>query len=79
MSTPTLTPLITGPSDTLIAILERLVGTRVEIMLNSGQKLGGQLESLGADSLHLSHLSGLDFYDAAIRIADITAVVAKAR
>ena len=66
-------------SDTIHDILERNVGQSLELRLRSGEKIGGKVEKLGDKLVFLSQISGAEFYDAAIEIADVSAVVVRTR
>jgi hypothetical protein len=66
-------------SDTVRDILQRNVGQTLELRLKSGEKIGGKVEKLGDKLVFLSGLSGAEFYDAAVEIADISAVVVRAK
>jgi hypothetical protein len=60
-------------------VLERNVGQPVELHLKSGEKIGGRVQKLGDKLVQLSQLSGAEFYDAAVEIGDVAAVVVRAR
>ncbi len=66
-------------SDTVHEILERNVGQTLELRLRSGEKIGGKVEKLVDKLVFLSGLSGAEFYDAAVEIAEISAVVVRAK
>ena len=68
-----------GKSDSVITILERNVGKRVEISLISGETLKGKVAAVTPLTIHLSELTGKEFYDAMIRSDAIAAVVMRAR
>ncbi len=59
--------------------LQRYMGERVQVRLVSGGDLEGTVENVGSDVVHLSRLSGRDFYDALVRIDQIGALVVRAR
>ena len=65
------------PSDTIISILQRNTGQTVELRMKSGEKIGGKVEKVGDKLVHLSQLTGAEFFDAAIDTADISAVVVR--
>jgi hypothetical protein len=65
--------------DTMQSILQKNVGQTVELRLKAGEKIGGKVEKLGDKLVFLSGLSGAEFYDAAVEIADISAVVVRAK
>lgn len=59
--------------------LKFYVGKDVVIYLSSGKSFQGYIKSIGDHLMHVEKLSGKDFYDALIRIEDITAIEAKFR
>ncbi len=67
------------PNDTLHAVLEHQVGKPVELRMKSGEKMGGKLEKVTDRLVHLSQLTDADFYDAAVEIDSIAAVVVRVR
>lgn len=67
------------PNDTVRTVLERQVGKPVDLRMKSGEKIGGKLEKLTDKLVHISQLTGADFYDAAVEIESIEAVVVRVR
>ncbi len=59
--------------------LEHQMGKRVKLKLRSGQEIEGMVAKVGAHAVHVAQLAGMDFYDAAVRLDDVSAVVVKAR
>ncbi|MBI4000751.1 MAG: hypothetical protein HY348_03095 [Nitrospira defluvii] len=47
--------------------------------LRSGQDLDGKVLKVGSNGVHLAELTGLEFYDAVIRLDAIEAVIVRAR
>lgn len=76
-------PLLAGPglapqaADTVATILGRQVGQKVELRLESGASIAGKVESVGDNVVHLSNLVGLELYEAAVVIDDVSAVVTR--
>ena len=68
-----------GKSDSVVTFLERNVGQRVEISLLSGEILKGKVIAATPLTVHLSELTGKEFYDAIIRSDTIAAVVVRAK
>lgn len=66
-------------SDNLQANLARHVGERVELMLNSGQTLIGIVKEVGVAVVHIGEIQGKEFFDALVRIDQITAVVMRVK
>ena len=67
------------PSDTIMSILEKNVGQSVELRMKSGEKIGGKVEKVGDKLLHLSQLTAAEFFDGAVEIADISAVIVRTK
>ncbi len=59
--------------------LKTLMGKDVYVSLRSGKVYQGYVKSVDDHLLHLEKLAGKDFYDALIRIEDISAVEVKFR
>ena len=66
-------------SDTVLGILQKNVGQTVELRMKSGDKIAGKVEKVGDKLVHLSQLTGAEFYDAAVDTADVSAVVVRTR
>jgi hypothetical protein len=68
--------------DTSLTIADNLrtyVGKDVTVNLRSGKTFQGYVKTVGNGLLHLEKLAGKDFYDALIRIEDISAMEVKFR
>lgn len=59
--------------------LASLLGKDVHVHLRSGKTLQGYVKSVGTHCVHLEKLAGRDFYDALVRLEDISAVEVKIR
>ena len=66
-------------SDTILGILQKNVGQTVELRMKSGEKIGGKVEKVGDKLVHLSQLTGAEFFDAAVDTADVSAVVVRTK
>jgi hypothetical protein len=66
-------------SDTILGILQKNVGQVVELRMKSGEKIGGKLEKVGDKLVHLSSLTGAEFFDAAVDAEDVAAVVVRTK
>jgi len=66
-------------SDTILGILQKNVGQVVELRMKSGEKIGGKIEKVGDKLVHLSQLTGAEFFDAAVDAADVSAVVVRTK
>ena len=64
-------------SDTILGILQKNIGQVVELRMNSGEKIAGKVEKVGDKLVHLSQLTGAEFYDAAVDTAEVSAVVVR--
>ncbi len=67
------------PADTIVSILQRNIGQVVELRMTSGEKIGGKVEKVGLKLIHLSHLTGAEFFDAAVDAANVAAVIVRAK
>ena len=47
--------------------------------MKSGEKIAGKLEKVTDNLAHISHLTEADFYDAAVEIESVAAVVVRVR
>lgn len=60
-------------------VLSEHIGKRVIVRMDTGDNLEGTVNKIGDSLVHISRISGRDFYDAAIRIDKISAVIFKVR
>jgi hypothetical protein len=67
------------PDATVLSILQGSTGQTVELRLNSGEKIGGKVEKVSDKVVHLSQLTGAEFFDAFIDTKDVSAVVIRTR
>jgi hypothetical protein len=65
------------PSDTIASILQKNTGQTVELRMKSGEKVGGKVEKVGDKLVQLSSLTGAEFYDAAVDLSHISAVIVR--
>ena len=66
-------------SDTILGILQKNLGQTVELRMKSGEKIAGKVEKVGDKLVHLSTLTGAEFFDAAVDTADVSAVVIRTK
>lgn len=66
-------------NDTIKIIIEKNMGKRVAITLNSGAEFEGVVAAVGSHVVHLTHLSGKSFYDALIQVDRVSAVTVRVR
>lgn len=59
--------------------LEQQQGKRVKIKLVSGQDLEGKVGKVGTQAVVLTELTGMEFFDATVRVDQVAAVIVKAR
>ncbi|OGR00202.1 MAG: hypothetical protein A2511_03155 [Deltaproteobacteria bacterium RIFOXYD12_FULL_50_9] len=62
-------------SDSMRDLLQRNVGQIVEIRLLSGEILSGRLVRTTPTLLHLSKITGRNYFDAVIRIDHVSAMI----
>lgn len=65
--------------DAIKVNLERQVGKRVRLRLVSGQDVEGTVVAVGTAAVHVARLAGMDFFDAAVRLDQIAAVIVRVR
>lgn len=68
-----------NPSYGIREILNAYVGKRVAVRIGTGEPLEGTVTQVGSHLVHISRLSGKDFYDAVVVIDRIDAVIIKVR
>jgi hypothetical protein len=64
---------------TINDVLTEYLGKRVIVRMDSGENLEGTVSRVGVTLVHISKISGKDFYDAVVRIDRISAVMFKVR
>jgi len=62
---------------TVLGLLQGSVGKGVELHLRSGEKLGGKVAQVTDSIVHLSNLTGAEYFDAFVDAKDISAVVVR--
>ncbi len=65
------------PNVTVLGVLQGSAGKAVELHLRSGEKMGSKVAGATENVVHLSNLTGAEFFDAFIDAKDISAVVAR--
>jgi hypothetical protein len=65
------------PNATVLSILQGNAGKTVELHLRSGEKLGGKVAQVTDNIVHLSNLTGAEFFDAFVDVKDVSAVVVR--
>ena len=72
-------PLTITKSDTIEAVLKRYTDARVTVKLKSGEELSGKVKVVTGKLLQLTELSGKEFFDAAVVLDDVSAVIVRVR
>ena len=65
------------PNATVISLLQGSAGKSVELHLRSGEKMGGKIAQVTDNVVHLSNLTGAEYFDAFVDVKDISAVVVR--
>jgi hypothetical protein len=66
--------------DNVASALKRLEGRAVKIRLTgSGDEIAGKVQKVGKDLVHVSEIGGREFFDAVIRIDQVSAVIVQVR
>lgn len=68
-----------NPSYGIREILSANVGKRVAIKTGAGESLEGTVTKVGTHLVHISRLTGKDFYDAVVVIDKIDAAILRVR
>lgn len=68
-----------GANDTMQSVLAAQKGTRVTLRLRSGQEITGVLRDATARVVHLGALTGREFFDAAVSVDAIEAVIVRVK
>jgi len=67
------------PGSTMAEVLGSLAGASVDLTLRSGTTLSGKVGPVHQNVMVLAELRGKEFYDAVVRIDDISAVSVRVR
>ena len=65
------------PNATVVSLLQGSAGKSVELHLRSGEKMGGKVVQVTDNVVHLSNLTGAEYFDAFVDVKDISAVVVR--
>jgi hypothetical protein len=57
---------------TVVSLLAGSAGKSVELHLRSGEKMGGKIAQVTESIVHLSNLTGAEFFDAFVDVKDIS-------
>jgi hypothetical protein len=58
-------------------IVQGNAGKSVELHLRSGEKMGGKVAQVTDSVVHLSNLTGAEYFDAFVDLKDVSAVVVR--
>ena len=73
------TKLEVRDADSIKSVLDRHVGKRVSLVMASGADLTGTVVKVSERLVHLGELQGREFFDAAVSLDRVTAVVVRVR
>src|SRR5207248_5799043 len=62
---------------TVLSVLQGNAGKTVELHLRSGEKMGGKVSQVSENTVHLSNLTGAEYFDAYVDAKDISAEVVR--
>ena len=62
---------------TVVTLLQGSAGKSVELHLRSGEKMGGKVAQVTDNIVHLSNLTGAEYFDAFVDAKDISAVLVR--
>ena len=65
------------PNATVVSLLQGSAGKSVELHLRSGEKMGGKIAQVTDNIVHLSNLTGAEYFDPFVDMKDISAVVVR--
>jgi len=66
-------------TDNILTILQQEIDLPVKLQLKSGAQISGIVARIGVGIVQISEVSGMELYDAVVKIDDISAVLFKAR
>ncbi len=65
--------------DVIKANLDKMVGQSITLRLDSGEEMGGVVSKVGDTAVHLSSLTGKEFFDAIIPLDRVNAIVVRVK
>jgi hypothetical protein len=68
-----------SPQDNIKSILEKEIDLPVIVKLKSGADVSGTVVRVGSGVVQIAELSGMTYYDAVVKLDDISAVLFKVR
>ena len=72
-------PLTVNADDTIEKLLTANKGKRVTLKLGPGDELTGVVKAVTPNVVHLSELAGREFFDAAVDVKSVRAVIVRTR
>ncbi len=67
------------PSASIADVLRERIGKQTTVRMQSGEDLEGTVVAVGNTMVHLSGLTGKDFYDAVVSLDRISGVIMRVR
>jgi hypothetical protein len=71
--------LLVTRQDTVASILSKQISASVTLKLDSGTEISGKVKLVGDHVVHITEVTGKEFYDAVVNLDDVEAVVLRAR
>jgi hypothetical protein len=65
------------PNSTVLSLLQGSAGKSVELHLRSGEKIAGKVAQASDNVIHISPVTGAEYFDAFVDAKDISAVVVR--
>jgi predicted NAD/FAD-binding protein len=65
--------------DTVKSLLQRQMGKRVTLVLTTGPEFAGVVSAVGDQVVHLTGLTGREFFDAVVSLEHVGAVLVRVR
>jgi len=65
------------PNASILSVLQGTAGKTVEVHLRSGEKMGGKVSQVNENMVHLSSLTGAEYFDAFVDVKDVSAVIVR--
>lgn len=65
--------------DVIKQALEQQLGKRVKVRLESGQDVEGKVAKVGGHAVQLTDLTGMEFFEATIKLEKVAAVIVRVR
>jgi hypothetical protein len=66
------------PNATILSLLHGSAGKTVELHLRSGEKIAGKIAQASDNIVHISPVTGAEYFDAFVDAKDVSAVVIRA-